>query len=712
MLFLATALVAVPAAAQSVVDPAASVPETTRDNIAPPPGENPTAAAVSTGLQPSIDNGRQIFQAAQFARFSPRTALDMVAQVPGFAIDTGDDSRRGLGQADQNVLINGQRISGKDNDAFTVLRRIPAGSVVRIEIVDGATLAISGLSGQILNLVTNGASGGKLSGSFRQRSTFRDNGTLLPEGEISLSGRLGTGNFTLSLENEPFLQGGAGPEAISDRRGNILFRRDEVVRAEGDRPELSFHFDRTTANGNILNFDIKGQLFDFTEQVDTRRTQTGAADIFELFQGGEDEWNAEISADYEFALGGGRLKLIGLQRLENSDFSDSFGQSFTDGITPANGSRFDQLVDEGESILRAEYRWRTAGGSDWGISAEGAFNFLDSSGALSTLGSDGIFRPVPLENATSRVEEYRGELLGNWGRTIGKGLTLQLVAGGEYSTISQSGALGQSRSFFRPKGSATLAWAYAPDLDLSLKIERQVGQLNFGDFIASVEVANNVTNAGNPELVPPQSWIATLEANKKLGPWGSLSVTLFGEQISDIVDAVPISATSEARGNLDSATRYGAQLIASILFDPIGWRGAKLDIDARWSDSSLTDPLLGTRRQISQNNIHQYNLTLRHDVPKSDFAWGLGLEGFKSEADIRLDQTADFDILAPFGFAFVEHKDVFGLTVQGWVGNLFGQGERFERVIFVDRRDGPIDFIEDRTRQYGLIYRLTISGTF
>ncbi|WP_250501450.1 TonB-dependent receptor plug domain-containing protein, partial [Caballeronia sp. GAWG1-5s-s] len=66
--------------------------------------------------------------------------------------EVSDD--RGLGDASQNVLINGQRITGKGNDASTALRRIPVNAIRRLEIMDGAMLDISGLSGQVLNVVT------------------------------------------------------------------------------------------------------------------------------------------------------------------------------------------------------------------------------------------------------------------------------------------------------------------------------------------------------------------------------------------------------------------------------------------------------------------------------------------------------------------------------------------------------------------------------
>ena len=63
-----------------------------------------------------------------------------------------------------NVLFNGARPSSKSDDIFAQLSRIPAGNVARIEIVDGATLEIPGLSGQVANVVFRAD---ELKGQFR-----------------------------------------------------------------------------------------------------------------------------------------------------------------------------------------------------------------------------------------------------------------------------------------------------------------------------------------------------------------------------------------------------------------------------------------------------------------------------------------------------------------------------------------------------------------
>ncbi|MEO9601461.1 TonB-dependent receptor plug domain-containing protein [Parasphingorhabdus sp.] len=668
--------------------------------------------AASNSLQPRTEGGRQIYEAAQFARFNPRNALDMVRQVPGFTIDTGNDDQRGLGQADENVLINGARISGKNDDAFTVLRRIAADNVLRVEIVDGATLSISGLSGQVLNLVTASDQGGGISGIFEWRPRWRRSGNNWLEGEASITGKLANGDFTLAVQNDSHRNGAQGPEQVFDGSGELLFERVEIARNRADRPAVSVAYSRSSEAGSLFNINAQYALNRFRERVTTLRTTEGQPDIFELFTGQENEWNAELSADYEFDLGGGRLKLIGLQRLEHSPFEDFFGRTLSDGITPISGRLFQRKVDEGESVLRSEYSWKTDGGTDWGINLEGAYNFLENEATLSELDAQGIFQPLPLTNADSKVTEYRGEVIGTFGRPLSEKLTLQASAGGEYSQISQSGPLGQSRSFVRPKGSVTLAWKPEPGLDVSLQLERRVGQLDFSDFVQSINVGNDTNDAGNPALVPPQHWRAQLKASQNLGPWGSLSVNIYGEKISDIVDSIPITDTTEARGNLDSANRYGVKLTSSILLDPIGWKGAKLDIEAEVRRSELTDPLLGNSRRTNEDRIYSYEVDFRHDIPGSPWAWGLGAEQYIGSNFLRLDQITRFRQKAPFAWAFVEHKDILGLTVQAQVNNILDRKQRFTRTAFVDRRNGLVAFVEDRSRTFGLVYRLTVSGSF
>ena len=203
---------------------------------------------------------------------------------------------------------------------------------------------------------------------------------------------------------------------------------------------------------------------------------------------------------------------------------------------------------EQQRVLRSEYRWKALGG-DWTMSGEAAYNFIDATGSLDVLDAGGVLQPVPLPGASSRVEEKRGESILSFSRPLKEGVSLQLSGGVEFSQLGQDAGAGESRSFWRPKGSVALAWNPASQWEMNLKLQRKVGQLNFFDFLASVDVGNNNAKGSKPRLVPPQSWVLQLETVRTLGGNGKIRLNLEAEDVSDLVTQIPISATAEAPGS-------------------------------------------------------------------------------------------------------------------------------------------------------------------
>jgi outer membrane receptor for ferrienterochelin and colicins len=661
----------------------------------------------ATDLQPRIDNGRQIYEATQFARFAPKTALDMAQEIPGFAI-TALSADRGIGEASQNVLINGQRITGKSNDAETALGRIQVSSVVRFEIADGAAFNVSGINGQILNVITKTDA---LQGNFTWRGRLRGRiNPMFTNAEINLSGKLGKGDFTLGLSNNDALRaGGWGPDITLNANNEVLVTRDYFNYFHDDKPRLSGTYSVTSESGSIFNANAA-----FGVQRSRRRgTYNVSADgqplSTEISSGREGGWNFEGGADYEFALGSGRMKLIGFNRTEYSPIIDQFQTNYNNGDAPT-GERFDQSVNDGESVLRSEYRWKT-GKSDWQVSAEGAYNYYDAASELFAL-NNGSFNLVPLPGVTARVEEKRAQGLVTHGRPLSETLSIQASFGGEFSQLSQTGLGGQTRSFFRPKGSVTLAWKANSALTISTKLQRKVGQLSFGSFLALVDLQNGNDNGANPKLVPPQSWLWENEANLALGKAGSIQFKLDGEVISDLVDQIALSPTQEAIGNLPGkAKRLRGEVNASFVLDSIGFNGAKLDLTLAYQTTQVRDALL-INRPISSRGLSYWNVTFRHDVPRTNFAWGFIGERDISTPFYRLDyQSREVNPGLTSSF-YIEHKSILGLKFRATAQNLFNQKEKNREVFYLDRRDGPIAFTRNTDIEWGPMLRLTIWGTF
>src|SRR5205085_5856337 len=129
-----------------------------------------------------------------------------------------------------------------------------------------------------------------------------------------------------------------------------------------------------------------------------------------------------------------------------------------------------------------------------------------------------------------------------------------------------------ARKFFRPKGSIVLGWRPAKDWYVSLKLRRRVGQISFFDFLAQPKLSQDRENAGNPELVPPQSWEVETELSHDLGRWGKTRLNLHYYRVTDIIDVVPIGTSEQGIGNLRSAIKAGAETTSTFLLDPIGFK--------------------------------------------------------------------------------------------------------------------------------------------
>jgi len=661
---------------------------------------------------PAEAGGKRIFTAADFARFAPRNALDMLRQVPGFIIREAIQER-GLGQASENVLLNGQRVQSKSGGAIAELQKISASSVERIEIVDAATLDIAGLTGQVANVVTKTAK--KASGQFSWRPEMRAHFTqpIYTRGDISYSGKTGKLDYTLGLDSQGSRSGAGGPTQIIDPVDGPFEFRDDDWRSNYDNPKLSARFTLDGPGTSVGNLNLSYMPYFYTYKENGFRDRPDGTDRFRSVRERMRGFVYEVNGDYSLKLGPGTLKLIGLRKFDHEPISSTAILDFFDDVTPSTGSKFFRDGRMGEWIGRSEYSWKS-GKNDWQISGEAAFNTLDVRTRIYDLETDGSFAEIPFPAGTGRVHEDRFEMLGTWGRPLAKNLTVQLVAGGEYSKLSSDTEVGSlARKFFRPKGSLSFAWAPNKDTDISLKIRRRVGQLDFYDFLASVNLTDDSEDAGNLELVPPQSWEADLESSRKLGPWGNTSLRLFVRRIDDIIDVVPIGEDGESAGNLDRAIRYGFEWKGTWLFDKLGWKGAKLDTLLVLQKSRLDDPLTGEKRPISDTLKRQVELTLRHDIPGSDIAWGGNLYHDWFSQSYRLTEVGRRWEGPIWLSAFIEHKDVFGLTVKGQVNNILNARSRWDRDVYEGfRNTSPLAFTEKRNRLIGPVFSLSVRGNF
>ena len=635
----------------------------------------------------------------------------MVDRIPGFSISGGNNQgQRGLGQATQNVIVNGERLSSKSESVSDQLRRIPATDVVRIEILDGNATSIPGLTGQVANVVytSTGASG-----QFSWTAGFRPHNTAaqLYGGEISVIGSSGALDYTVSLSNDNDRFGADGPVAIADREGLPLEQQYSQFSGKFDNPRLSTAFAYDFGGNVVGNLNLSyGEDFYVRREPETATRAQGPV-RFRDVRVDEDGPEYELGGDIQLPLGPGRLKLIGLERFERDNYTSTLIDSFSDDSIPT-GSRFQQTNAAGERIGRFEYDWKLWN-ADWQLSGEAAFNRLERRSRLFELAPGGEFVQLSFPQGNGEVREDRYETSLSMSRSLSRTLSLQLIGAMEFSTIEQTGFAANSRSFKRPKGSFAATWKPREDFDISITFAKRVSQLSFGDFLASVSLNDDNQNGGNNELVPYQSWNIELEANKTLGPWGSIQLQAKRAWFEDFIDWFPLANGGEARGNIGDAERLHLQANATLNLDPFGFAGARLDVEVVKRFMDVTDPFTGLGRPFSYDSEGSFDIDFRHDIPATDWAWGVNLNHFDQAPYSRRYENGREWEGTVFGAVFVEHKDLFGLTIQAQARNLLGARDYFRRTVYDGPRpDAGIRFTEFRDRRIGPIFRLVVSGDF
>ena len=692
------ALVPVVASAQTAPAP------TTDPNVVPAPVATPVGR-------------RSVYTPADFARFAPKTALDMLVQVPGFTIRTpSGEVERGLGQANENVLINGQRIANKnygggDAGAVDELRRVSAANVERIEIVEAASLGIAGLSGQVANVILKADK--KASGQFEWNPDIRAHYAKpnLLQGNVSYSGKKGPIDYTFQVKNDTGRGAFGGPIQIYDPDRNLIEHRDEVYHSESSLLTMSGKFGIDGPGSSIGNLLLSYTPYWSPTTIRDHRTRADGLDRSRLTKVKLDGWYYDVNADYEFAVGPGRLKFIGLRHFDHEPVITRQVMRFDNG-DPDQGVRLTRDSRISETVGRAEYGWKT-GKNDIRISLERAFNALDQRGRLEELDTTGNFNEVPFPGGSGKVQETRYEAIATLSRPLASNLDLQVAGGGEISKLERVDGDLPPRKFFRPKGSINLGWRPGDGWDASLKLRRKVGQISFYDFLDQPNLQSDRENAGNPDLVPPQSWEIEGEVGRELGAWGKTRLKTYYHRITDIIDVIPIGDGGQGVGNLPHATRFGAESTSTFLFDPIGWKGAKLDMTIGAERTRVRDPLTGEKRAISGTRDRWASLGLRHDLPGSDLAWG---------ASVNYDHFATYYRLTevfrswegPWWFgAFVEHKNLAGLRVRAEVSNILNARHRNERTFYGGYRDSnPITGFQSNNQLIGPIFELSVKGTF
>jgi outer membrane receptor for ferrienterochelin and colicins len=657
---------------------------------------------------------RIVYDAAYFAPFSPITLQDMLDRIPGVnVVFEPVEERRGLRSNQDLILINGKQITAKDNDSSAALRRIAAAQVVRIELIRGNVAELEATSNRVLNVILTDEAQSTFS-YFVGGVGYRD-GTWRPAGNINYAFDSPDYNYTVSLNTDLSRRPWQRFETTTDVTGTPTRTVQDTAQRLNQFYRLSGSLDYRFENGRALQINALAQHRDINreERQLTTDPQAGGAvqsDLLELDR--RDRNTAELSVDYEIPLGAAnKFTAVAFFNIEQEDKArDVFDIFDPDEPKFAFETRDDLKT---ETVLRGTYDWTLNAKHSLEGGVEAAYNTQDTEFDLfRRIGGD--FVEIHIFNSDSRVEEIRGEPFLNhrWRPSPKWEVETGLTA--EISELKQSGPdVNTSRSLQYVKPSVNAFYTLGPRDKLWVSAVRDVTQLNFLEFIATIQEEERELEAGNPDLLPEKSWDLEAGIEHRLSDGGGLlSLSGFYRDISDVSETISFDGLISQPGNIGSGKEYGVEGEVSLNFSAFGWFNGVVTSSYLRRHSEVTDPFSGNKRRLAARPNYELRISYKQDfsfMPAS-LSWFFIKRG--RQFDFDLDETASF-VEQPTADVTFEYRFTDKASLSVIAGNVFNRRTTTDRTGFlVGAIDGRIGRYERETQTWGRYWVVALKGSF
>ncbi|HXV01266.1 MAG TPA: TonB-dependent receptor, partial [Caulobacteraceae bacterium] len=366
-----------------------------------------------------------------------------------------------------------------------------------------------------------------------------------------------------------------------------------------------------------------------------------------------------------------------------------------------------------ESIVRTTVKYAAAKNLSLEAGAEGDYNWLQSRTSFIENGG-----PVALPAANVTVAEARGEafLTAVWRPR--SNITVEGGLKGEASHIASSGQVVSARSLYFAKPRLLVGWSPDGADQLRVRVEREVGQLNFDDFTAvSAGINTGTVHAGNPALDPEQDWVFEAAWDRRFWGGGDATVTLRHYKYSQIEDRIGVvdpttGIVFDAPGNIGAGTKDEAAFTLTLPTDKIGLAHGQLTGQAIFRRSRVIDPTTGAPRAISGLHGSDWEAHYSQGIPRLKATWGFDVIGQWGQTFYRFDEV-DTAKLKTYVQVFAEYKPKPDLTFKIEVLNVTARHFENVRQIF----DGPrspetLAFIDQRNLGVGRFVRISMVKSF
>jgi outer membrane receptor protein involved in Fe transport len=622
-----------------------------------------------------------VYDLDYFQRFEPRTVGDMLKRVPSVSFVSDileyDGARlRGLDPGYTQILINGKKVPGGNDDRSFFVDRIPAEVVERIEIVRNASANRSGdaIAGAI-NIVLRDAY--EFDGGYvRAGISHFDDGETKPTAAVVASGELAGGRILAGVSH----QGRYNPKKKLSLRydepgGEFDNREDQNDTRDGTDDSFNLSYVREVGAGKL---SVSGLLVR-TERTETEhsleyndRTSTARDHLLSVNDQVADirQRNYVITGEYsvDHADGGKTAVSFNLARMTDDTRNVEEEIGYDDDDTPPSFDEYEgtlQLSDLRDREHGATLSHSLALGT---AKMEFGIDYLakqrDFVLRVSDVDTDEEGEPLPpyseFDRERSTIEERRVD---PYLMFTGKGGALAWEAGLRYETTrsritSDDGR--RDKDYNLPLPSAHLRWDLGDADRLNFSVARSVRRPNFNFLLPILREGEYGDNdfVGNPDLDLEKAWGVDLGFEHRLGKRGVVGVNLFYRDVKDLIELTNTGAPSEtsledfedevaeflethtgatpqspgypvldpdsflySAANVGDGSVYGVEFDLSTPLTALGLPDTGVFLNYSWLDSRVDD-VLGERRFNDQART-VLNVGFIQDLPALDANFGV-----------------------------------------------------------------------------------------
>lgn len=660
------------------------------------------------------------YDAAFFARYAPRTALDVVHRIPGFTLDLGVSGAssgqdvRGFAGTAGNVVINGSRPSTKSETLDVYLSSIPASRVKRIEVGAGDLYGADYTSKtQVANLIL--VEGGGLSGNATISAERHYTGKVTPTASATASLSRGPSTFTIAGDAARVDETEEGFDRITRplTGAELAFlRKVNDIRKYSPFVSTSWSLDKEPTDSANLN--VRYHFDHFVLHQRSHVTPAVGPEHDDSLVEDYPTKTLELAGDLTRPLAGGAVKFVGLASRQRRHTLDESATGNLGHTQVLGGFQQLSLSQRNETLGRVTWKYPKLAGFNFEAGGEVAWNTLQDHLDLFGFGEGGGKTRIDLPLDNARVTELRGEFWVNGSRPLSRRLHLDLGLNYEASRLQVTGDATADRRLQFAKPSVTLNWEAGDGWQTQFILRRTVAQLDFFDFISAADLGSNQINGGNVNLQPQRSWEGRFSAEHPLFGQGKVRFELGYNLISLLQDRILTPEGLDAPGNIGTGRQMFADLTIDAPLDRF-WRGLRVKLHGNVQRTRVRDPISHELRDFSGTFPRwTWDADIRRDIGR--FAYGASMAAYGRFTSFRTDVLdTRFYPAFPSTNAFIEYRPSANQTLTVNVTDISNSGAFRDLLRFIpNRSDGVPSELDHRFRnshvRIGITLKQSLGG--